>query len=589
MEKSTIYHRPEDSYLYLLDSSTLYIQIRTKRNDIERIGVIYGDPFDWHEGLWVTEESSMSLSGSDDLFDYWSVAIETEMRRLRYGFRLKSSSEEAILTEKGYFEVTPEDPGHYFCKPYIHKTEVFSPPEWVKDTVWYQIFPERFSNGTIDNDPPHTKAWGSEAPAWDNFFGGDLDGVIHHLSYLEDLGISGIYFTPIFKAHSNHKYDTIDYMDVDPQFGTKETLKRLVEECHKRGIKVMLDAVFNHSGFYFPPFQNVLKNGENSPFKEWFHIRSFPVQTGDRPNYETFAFSDAMPKLNTYHPDVKKYLLDVAKYWIKECNIDGWRLDVANEVDHQFWRQFREEVKAIKPDVYILGEIWHDSTPWLRGDQFDAVMNYPFMANILNLFANETISVEQFVHNMGAILHSYPINVLETTFNLVGSHDTPRILTECKDDIKKTKLIYTMLLTFLGSPCIYYGDEIGMTGGGDPDCRKCMEWDTTKHNQEIFQHIQKLIALRKQEKLLANKGRLQFLSTENNKEIVAFKKYDEESTIIVALNPSTETNSLSLPAYTKDVSIRDVWTDKEIILHPDNFHLELEPYSFVILLIKDNS
>ncbi|RFU69322.1 alpha-glycosidase [Bacillus sp. V59.32b] len=589
MEKSAIYHRPEDSYLYLLDSSTLYIQIRTKRNDIERIGVIYGDPFDWHEGSWVTEESSMSLSGSDDLFDYWNIVIEPQTHRLRYGFRLESPTEEAILTEKGYFQVTPEDPGHYFCKPYTHKTEVFSPPEWVKDTVWYQIFPERFSNGTIDNDPPHTKAWGSEAPAWDNFFGGDLDGVIHHLSYLEELGISGIYFTPIFRAHSNHKYDTIDYMEIDPQFGTKETLKRLVEECHKRGIRVMLDAVFNHSGFYFPSFQNVLKNGENSPFKEWFHIHSFPVQTGDRPNYETFAFSDAMPKLNTYHPAVKKYLFDVAKYWIEECNIDGWRLDVANEVDHQFWRQFREEVKAIKPDLYILGEIWHDSTPWLRGDQFDAVMNYPFMANILNLFANETISVEQFVHNMGTILHSYPINVLETTFNLVGSHDTPRILTECKDDIKKTKLIYTMLLTFLGSPCIYYGDEIGMTGGGDPDCRKCMEWDTTKHNQEIFQHIQKLIALRKQEKLLANKGRLQFLSTENNKEIVAFKKYDEESTIIVALNPSTETNSLSLPAYTKDVSMRDIWTDKEIILNPDDFHLELEPYSFVILLIKDNS
>lgn len=589
MEKSAIYHRPEDSYLYLLDSSTLYIQIRTKRNDIERIGVIYGDPFDWHEGSWVTEESSMSLSGSDDLFDYWNIVIEPQTHRLRYGFRLESPTEEAILTEKGYFQVTPEDPGHYFCKPYTHKTEVFSPPEWVKDTVWYQIFPERFSNGTIDNDPPHTKAWGSEAPAWDNFFGGDLDGVIHHLSYLEELGISGIYFTPIFRAHSNHKYDTIDYMEIDPQFGTKETLKRLVEECHKRGIRVMLDAVFNHSGFYFPSFQNVLKNGENSPFKEWFHIHSFPVQTGDRPNYETFAFSDAMPKLNTYHPEVKKYLFDVAKYWIEECNIDGWRLDVANEVDHQFWRQFREEVKAIKPDLYILGEIWHDSTPWLRGDQFDAVMNYPFMANILNLFAHETISVEQFVHNMGTILHSYPINVLETTFNLVGSHDTPRILTECKDDIKKTKLIYTMLLTFLGSPCIYYGDEIGMTGGGDPVCRKCMEWDTTKHNQEIFQHIQKLIALRKQEKLLANKGRLQFLSTENNKEIVAFKKYDEESTIIVALNPSTETNSLSLQAYTKDVSMRDIWTDKEIILHPDDFHLELEPYSFVILLIKDNS
>src|SRR5699024_5658775 len=203
-------------------------------------------------------------------------------------------------------------------------------------------------------------------------------GIIKHLDYLVDLGINGIYFTPIFKAHSNHKYDTIDYMEIDPQFGDKSTFKELVKACHEKGIRIMLDAVFNHSGYYFSQFQDVLEKGENSKYKNWFHIKDFPIQTDPVPNFDSFAFTSHMPKLNTEHPDVKQYLLDVATYWIKEFDIDGWRLDVANEVDHQFWREFRTAVKSVKQDVYILGEIWHDSMPWLQGDQFDAVMNYPF-------------------------------------------------------------------------------------------------------------------------------------------------------------------------------------------------------------------
>ena len=215
-------------------------------------------------------------------------------------------------------------------------------------------------------------------------------------------------------------------MEIDPQFGTKETFKALVEECHKHGIKVMLDAVFNHSGYFFEKFQDVLENGEKSAYKEWFHIHEFPIITEPLPNYDTFAFTPYMPKLNTAHPDVKEYLLEVGRYWVREFNIDGWRLDVANEVDHNFWREFRTEIKTLNPEVYILGEIWHDALPWLQGDQFDAVMSYPVTNALLSYFANDSIKASEFMKQITESLHSYSMNVNEAAFHLLDSHDTPK-------------------------------------------------------------------------------------------------------------------------------------------------------------------
>ncbi|EGL82787.1 alpha amylase catalytic region [Caldalkalibacillus thermarum TA2.A1] len=237
----------------------------------------------------------------------------------------------------------------------------------------------------------------------DNFFGGDLQGVIDHIDHLTELGVNAIYFTPIFEAYSNHKYDTIDYLQVDKHFGNNELLKTLVDVCHQNGIRVMLDAVFNHAGYYFPPFQDVLKHQEKSKYKDWFHLREFPIQTEPRPNYDTFAFTPFMPKFNTENPEVKEYLLNVAKYWIEEVGIDGWRLDVANEVDHAFWREFLKVVKQAKPDAYILGEIWHNALPWLQGDQFDAVMNYPVTNAALDFFCKGETDAEQFMSRIEAM------------------------------------------------------------------------------------------------------------------------------------------------------------------------------------------
>ncbi|MDF9762844.1 glycosidase [Peribacillus simplex] len=580
MEFSSIHHRPNDNYSYPINTETLHIRLRTKKQDISSAGLIFGDPYiSDNDGQWQYEELPMSLSGSDNRYDYWHIYVKPPYRRIRYGFKVSSEDESAIYTEKGFFKEPPRDPGSYFAIPYLHQNEIFGAPEWVKDTIWYQIFPERFANGNPDNDPEGVIPWGSEEPAVDNFFGGDFQGIIEHLDYLEKLGINGIYFTPIFHAYSNHKYDTIDYRSIDPQFGTKETLKTLITECHKRNIRVMLDAVFNHSGYYFPPFQDLLEKGEKSKYKDWFHPHSFPLKGGERPNYETFGFFESMPKLNTANPEVKEYLLEVSAYWIKEFDIDAWRLDVANEVDQPFWREFRTTVKNIKPDLYILGEIWHDSMPWLRGDQFDAVMNYPFTNQVFRLVASQTINAREFTEEMTAIYHSYPTNVFDVTFNLLGSHDTPRIFTDCGEDLARTKLIHAILLTFNGSPCIYYGDEIGLTGGMDPGCRKCMVWEEEKQNTELFNEIKTLILLRKEERLLANDGKFKFLDTAGNENIVAYQKYNGERSVLILINPTDVQQSFTLPFDLNGRTLTDLRTKETT----QEGKIELGGYQYKIL------
>lgn len=582
MLREAIYHRPKDNYAYVCTNNELHIQIRTKKRDVKKVTLVHGDPYEWNEKQWATTTTAMKKSGSDQLFDYWFVAIDPPFKRIRYGFILEDDQESICYTEKGYYSEPPlDDTAYYFCFPFIHNADIFHAPSWVKNTVWYQIFPERFSKSNQASKLQGILPWGSEGPTPTNFFGGNIEGITQKIDYLKELGISGIYLTPIFKAFSNHKYDTIDYLEIDPQFGTKETFKEFVSVCHQNGIKIMLDAVFNHSGFYFMQFQDVLKNGGKSRFKDWFHIHSFPVETEPTPNYDTFAFTPYMPKLNTENPEVKEYLLEVGRYWVKEFNIDGWRLDVANEVDHAFWREFRKKVKAIKPDLYILGEIWHDSLPWLQGDQFDAVMNYPCTTNILNLLAKHRITVKEFIENMTHVIHMYPKTINEVAFNLVGSHDTPRILTECGENIQQLMQVFTLLLTFIGTPCIYYGDEIGLTGAQDPGCRKCMEWDPEKQNRELFKHIQKLIRLRKDNPLLANEGELSFVCAEHHDSCLAYTKSTKEKIIMVIFNTSNEEIDFTLPNHVSGKKVKDLWNSKE--LNASSQSIPLDGNGFAIL------
>lgn len=565
------------NWAYAYDKQTLHLRIRTKRGHIDTVQALVGDKYAWEQ---TKQLFAMRRFASDSLFEYWEVAIQPPFRRLRYAFQLEEGNEQVWMTERGFQTTLPDSCFEFFDFPFINSIDVFEPPAWVKDAIFYQIFPERFANGNPDNDPIGTEPWGVK-PQTNNFFGGDLHGVMDKLDYLSHLGITAIYFTPLFEAPSNHKYDTQDYLKVDPHFGTNNTLKELVEECHKRGIRVLLDAVFNHAGQTFPPFADVLKRGQDSPYANWFHVREWPLRVvNEIPTYDTFAFEPTMPKLNTENPEVKAYLLKVAKYWIEEIGIDGWRLDVANEVDHHFWREFRQVVKQANPDAYLLGEIWHDSIMWLQGDQFDAVMNYPFTNAVLDFVAHGKLDGAGFANAIGAQLASYPQQVNEVAFNLLDSHDTPRLLTLCQGDIRKMKLAVLFQLTYPGTPCIYYGDEIGLSGDNDPDCRKCMIWDKQEQNVEMFDFYRTMISLRKQHPALRSME-FGFIHALNYKAVVAYERYSDTEHFVVIMNGESNAYTLTIPL--KSGTWVDVFSNEPIQVLKETLTIEVSAYGFMVL------
>lgn len=533
-----IYHRSSDSYCYAYDERTVHIRLRARKGDLQSVRALHGDKYDWDNTV---SETHLRVMATDELFDYWQAELTPPHYRLRYSFELVSGDRKLWYTEQGFTEVKPQDPLTFFDYPFIWPNEVLKPPAWVKEAVFYQIFPERFANGDPSNDPTDIRAWDQDDPGQHDYYGGDLQGVLDRLDYIRSLGVNAIYFTPLFEANTNHKYDTADYYRIDPHFGDVSLLKKLVQACHERGIRVVLDAVFNHSGKGFAPFRDVLEKGRESAYWDWFLMRDDSVADGSRPPYHCFAFEAHMPKLNTTNPKVREYLLGVAEYWVKECDIDGWRLDVANEVDHDFWREFRKTLKSLKPDFYILGEIWHDAMPWLRGDQFDAVMNYPATEAVLQFSAHETIDAETLSSRINRLLASYPQQVNEAAFNIIGSHDTPRVLTIAQD---ARKVMQAALLQFIlpGAPCIYYGDEVGMTGGADPDCRKPMVWDEKLQNAELLDFYRQLIVMRKAHPAL-REGSFEFVYAQGRQLVVRRKHASEH--VYVCLNHEDAEKSIS--------------------------------------------
>ncbi len=617
MNLHAIYHRPKQNFAYAYDPETIHLRIRVAKNDVEKITVVFGDPYHWVAGGgggnlnaegahgWVSHQVEMKKECSTDLFDFYIVAVSPKYRRMRYAFVLEGKKDKVLFGEKQLLKLNKsgdvfehadnkphfENLGNFFCFPFLNKIDVFDAPEWVKETVWYQIFPERFENGNTENDPENAVPWGSVDPKYDTFYGGDLEGIIQRLDYLKDLGINGIYMCPIFKSPSTHKYDTTDYFDIDPAFGDKKTFKRLVDEAHARGIRIMLDAVFNHSGWYFPQWQDVVKNQEASPYKDWFHIRKFPLtetefdavnQPGGL-NYDAFSFGKNMPKLNTDNKVVRDYLLEVGRYWVREFNIDGWRLDVANEVDHSFWREFKRAVRDVREDVYILGEIWHDAQPWLNGDQFDAAMNYPLTDAMLQFVAKKQLKPSEFATAVNKIYTNYAHNVNEAAFNLLDSHDTARLLTMCEDNKQKALLAYTLQMTQTGTPCIYYGGEIGLDGGADPLCRKCMIWEEDKQDRFMFDYLQKLIHIRRNYPAM-RAYELEWLATYDNQNTIIFKKSTGNESLIVILNNSHKAQNISVPADLKQ-DYYELLTDTKVTL---TNKLTLHPYSALLLVPLSN-
>jgi glycosidase len=574
---------------YASDEHTLHIRLQVAKHEASSVELIVGDPFEWRleNGTYVWSGKAlahqmMTIESETALFDYWFASVHTESTRSKYAFLIRSENKTWFYGCRDLAQVDPTrdektvyDLFGYFNYPYINREDLMDSPAWADDVVWYQIFPDRFHKSAYQKDGFLPFGSVEAGIRNDMFFGGDLQGVIEKIPYLRDLGITGIYFTPIFKAYSAHKYDTEDYFRVDPAFGTNADLKELVSRCHENGIKVMLDAVFNHCGWEHPFFQDVIKNGRTSPYWDCFFIEDdrfidFPLDASGRPavrnikpKYRTFALSPVMPKLNTGNPLMEKYLLDVATYWIRECDIDGWRLDVSNEVSHAFWRKFRQAVRSVKDDVYILGENWDSSSPWLQGDQMDAVMNYELSYHIWQYFGVRgipaKIDAERFAYRINALLQSYPRTVSKNMFNLIDSHDTMRILTRCGGNSALVKLAYLFVFTFCGSPAILYGDEIGLEGDNEPDSRRCMIWDVRRQDTSLYEFIRKMISLRKS---TADMKRTEILWHLHDDGVLVYQK----GSLVVAMNANSDSRRVPVPSSLKSKPAVDLENGRPLAL-----------------------
>ena len=392
-------------------------------------------------------------------------------------------------------------------------------PTWVKDAVFYQIFPDRFCRSERYRAIGKFVEWGSK-PTRENMFGGNLAGITDKLEYIASLGVTALYLCPIFKSNSNHRYHTVDYFEIDPVLGTLKDFDRFVKKAHKLGLRVILDGVFNHCSRGFFQFNSLMELGKNSPYVDWFHVHGWPLHAySGKPNYDCWWGFPALPKFNTDNPDVRDYLFSVGEYWMKR-GIDGWRLDVPNEIDDDsFWQEFRRRIKAINPEAYIVGEIWDEPSRWLKGDQFDGVMNYPLRRAVLAyLFDEKPIDLAEFAKRLR---EAFPAGRFGVPMNLLGSHDTIRLVSLPCSNLQRVKLAFAILFFLPGAPCIYYGDEIGMEGGKDPDNRRSFPWDKLSDGRRspVFRFLNELIALRNRERVLRD-GALEIVYSSRHLSIV---------------------------------------------------------------------
>ncbi|MBX3110780.1 MAG: alpha-glucosidase C-terminal domain-containing protein [Fimbriimonadaceae bacterium] len=514
-----------------LDRGRLTLHIDTRRDDVERVVVVTAGGR--HEAEPVA---------ADELSTEWAVSVPWSGRsELRFHFE--------VVDGRTRLRVGPDGVGRkgdFVLRPGEFKP--FTVPRWVERSVLYQIFPDRFDNGDPSNDPAGVVPWDS-APTYLTWFGGDAAGVKRRLGYLRSLGVGAVYFNPIFVGPSNHRYETTDYHRVDPRFGTNEEFKDLAAAMHRAGMKVVLDGVFNHTAPDFAPFKDIIEKGRDSKFTDWYFIKSYPVVAKENPPYEAWYGFPSLPKLNTYAPGPSRYVLDTIDFWDREAHVDGWRLDVANEVDPRFWRRFRPRVKSHGADKWIVGEIWGDGSPWLQGDQFDSVMNYRFRSAVVDFVAKGSTSPTAFLDELTRVYTSYVPQVSRNMMNLIGSHDTPRFMNECGGDRRLAKLGAFVQFTWVGAPCVYYGDELGMEGGKDPDNRRGMRWDTADPQNEMLSYYKTLARVRLGSEALMVGDPVRVLA-DDQRGIVSFGRVYEKDAALVILNRSDreQTVEVKLPA-----------------------------------------
>ena len=488
MNPATIFHRPLSEYAFATDDTHYVFRLRTGKGEAQGCDLYYADRAVMTPDLKFSH-TPMAKFREDLYFDWYEVRLETSFERIAYYFQLYDG-EETLCYYGGCYEMvgTPTR-ADYFQLPFNHRADRLSVPAWAKDAIVYNIFPDSFADGA--------RSLSGNTDNSGSGLGGSLIGIKKNLDYIASMGFNCIYLNPIFKAESYHRYDTLDYYEIDPHMGTKQDLREMVERSHTLGVRVILDGVFNHVSSSHEMFQDVLQHGEHSAYYTCFYNlpdRPSIPKDGAIPEYTCFSYVSNMPKTNTADPYLRQYFCDVGAYWIKEFDIDGWRLDVANELDDGFLRAFRSAVKAVKPDALLVGEVWENAAHYLNGDMLDSAMNYDFRRYCRRFFAEEAVSAEVFDANISTLLLRYREPALFAQLNLLDSHDVSRYLSLCDQDMDKMELSILFQMTFPGMPCVFYGDEKGLGGFREEEYRQAMAWDENHPLEKIYG---RLIALRK--------------------------------------------------------------------------------------------
>ncbi len=536
MTNHSILHTPGTVDACPLDG-WMHLRFRAEKDLLNGAKLVYN----CDKNMWrhFRLEKAMTRSFTDSEMEYYSVAVPLTDTRFSYIFELDCrDGKTRYLSEEGLTDTYDHDLAYFSFFQYTSQfpCDTMQVPQWVRTAACYQIFPERFAIGSQPKELSYiNRKWG-ELPSPKSFYGGDLHGIREHLPYLRELGVNVLYLTPIFCSPSNHKYDITDYETVDPAFGGNEALKALIDEAHRQGIRVMLDGVFNHCSREHPFFRDAVKRGKQSEYYDWFFLN-------DDGSYKTFGSVIYMPKLNTGNPAVIRYFSELAVNWMKNYGVDGWRLDVSDEISHRFLRAFREKVLAQNPEAIIIGEDWHRAARYLNGDEYDGLMNYGLTKACLDLLAFRSIDALAFRDRLIRLYHTYSIAANEKMLNLLGSHDTDRFLTRVHGDGRRFRTAAAMMFFYPGIPCVYYGDEIGTEGGFDPDCRRCFDWEEDHWDQETYRLIKGLTGMKKEPALSAGTFRL----TEEGG-ILTFTRTAPTQTAILRVN-GTEQENGGLPPF----------------------------------------
>lgn len=496
MEYAAIRHFADKRYCYAMAKGHFLIRLEVKKGDAAKVILHTQDKYLPIRYMDTRKAQPMEIACSDNYLDYYEAEVEIDMVCLRYFFEIEDHEGKTVYygNHNFYDQCITSIDRMYDCPQTLREEERFELPAWAENKVIYQIFPSRFA---ADEDVPE-ETW-YQAPIDSKAdLKGSLRGIIRHFDHIRNLGVDILYMTPIFRSDSVHKYNIHDYYQIDPAFGDREDLKELVKLAHENGMYVILDGVFNHTGIDFFAFRDIREKQEKSAYLDWYYIQSFPLvmEWGKRPSYKTFSYAGYMPKVNLDNPETADYFINVGAYWIRECDIDGWRLDVADEIGHRFWKRFRREMKAVKKDVLVVGEIWHYAGDFLEGDEWDSVMNYPFYDSVVDLVAREETFPSDFLGSRNFVKGNLNKGLEGYLWNFIDSHDTARFLHSAGNDMRKQKLAAAMQLLLPGMPMIYYGDEVGMEGGPDPDCRRGMLWEESRQNRECLEYYRRLIRIR---------------------------------------------------------------------------------------------